>query len=305
MRGHPFSELPDRGKAPASARALNHWVAQAVEKTGLAEGRVGWIIASSVVVAAVQRALGDDQRPLILLKGGTLIEMELGLRARATADVDTLYRGDFGSCIDTLDEVLKEPWGPITFQRTSPETITNARRTVKPLRFDVKLLIGSRTWRSLAVEVSPDEGRAGASHTIVDAPRLAHFGLPEPDHLVGLTLDYQVAQKLHACTDPHLPPEFINDRARDIVDLHLLRDAFYSSALPPASLAAACRDLFETRYREAEALGDEPRSWPPEIRAYPSWEADFSRACEAAGIVLDLSQEVSALNGWIDEIDAR
>lgn len=305
MSGHPFSELPDRGKAPASARALNHWVAQAVERTGLPERRVGWIVASSVVVAAIQRVVGDDQRPLILLKGGTLIEMQLGLRARATADVDTLYRGDFDFILDTLDAVLKQPWGPITFQRTSPETITNARRRVKPLRFDVKLLVGSRTWRRVTVEVSPDEGRAGASHTLVEAPPLAHFGLPDPDRLVGLAVDYQVAQKLHACTDPHQPPEYINDRARDIVDLHLLRDAFYSAESSAASLAGACRDVFETRYREAEELGGEPRSWPPRIRAYPSWGADFSRACEAAGIVLDLRQTVSVLNSWIDEIDGH
>jgi hypothetical protein len=34
---------------------------------------------------------------------------------------------------------------------------------------------------------------------------------------------YQIAQKVHASTDPHNPPEFVNDRARDVVDLLLLR----------------------------------------------------------------------------------
>ena len=37
---------------------------------------------------------------------------------------------------------------------------------------------------------------------------------------------FQIAQKLHAVTDPHEPPDLINDRARDVVDLLLLRDLY-------------------------------------------------------------------------------
>ena len=37
--------------------------------------------------------------------------------------------------------------------------------------------------------------------------------------LAGIAMSYQIAQKVHACTDPHDPPAFVNNRARDVVDL--------------------------------------------------------------------------------------
>jgi hypothetical protein len=43
-----------------------------------------------------------------------------------------------------------------------------------------------------------------------------------PDTLATLALRFQIAQKLHACTDPHDSPASINDRPRDVVDLLLL-----------------------------------------------------------------------------------
>jgi hypothetical protein len=43
-----------------------------------------------------------------------------------------------------------------------------------------------------------------------------------PDALATLALRFQIAQKLHACTDPHDSPASINDRPRDVVDLLLL-----------------------------------------------------------------------------------
>ncbi len=49
-----LAALPDRGKAPVSARVLETWVAQAQPRVGVDAGRLGWLIASTVVIAALQ-----------------------------------------------------------------------------------------------------------------------------------------------------------------------------------------------------------------------------------------------------------
>lgn len=73
-------------KQPVSAKVLNTWIAQAEGQLGdeAKAGRLGWLIASSVAIAAVQRAVDADGRHLFLLKGGTLLQHRLSSTARTT-----------------------------------------------------------------------------------------------------------------------------------------------------------------------------------------------------------------------------
>ena len=54
--------LRPKTKEPASAKVLNTWIAQAEGQLGdeAKGGRLGWLIASSVAIGAVQRALDED-----------------------------------------------------------------------------------------------------------------------------------------------------------------------------------------------------------------------------------------------------
>ncbi len=302
MTGHPFNALPDRGKEPTSKRNLDAWIEQAQPKTGVGSGRLGWLVASSVVIAALQRTRADDGHPRFLLKGGAYLEVRFGLRARATKDIDTLFRGDFDDFLEVLDATLAESWGAIELQRTEVAVIEGARRVVKPRRLKVKLLINGQTWRSIVVEVAADEGQAGAHVDLFAGPPLGHFGLPSPAEMAGIVFDYQVAQKVHACTDPHEPPDQINDRARDLVDLVLIRDAFYRDETDLASLRAACVDVFAARATDAHTLGLNVRAWPPIVRAYADWRTDFADAAEGRDLTLD--DAVDQINDWIRRIDA-
>ncbi|MBF4162759.1 hypothetical protein ISG29_13760 [Nocardioides sp. CBS4Y-1] len=69
------------------------------------------------------------------------------------------------------------------------------------------------TWRRIRFEVSPDEAGVSDEHETIEPPPLAGFGLPDPDALVGIAMRFQIALKLHAVSDPHEPPDSINDRA--------------------------------------------------------------------------------------------
>lgn len=300
-----LGSLEPKTKEPASARILNTWIAQAEDRLGgeATGGRLGWLVATSVAIAAVQRAVDLQGRQLFLLKGGTLLQHRLGVVARATKDVDGQIRGDLDSFFDSLSTVFDEPWGPVALRRGPVTVIDVPTKVVKPCRFDVVLSIRGVTWRRIRFEVSPDEAGIGEADEQIEAPPLGGFGLPDPDVLVGVALRFQIAQKIHAVSDPHVPPDLVNDRARDVVDLLLLRDLSARSGAPTAAdVRQASMAVFEARATEAMALGKPARGWPPTIRAHAHWGNDFRRASAEGGVDSSLTESVARLNKWVGEI---
>ena len=296
--------LPNRDKEPTNARVLDAWIAAAHDKLELDSGRLGWLVASTVVVAALQRAVGSPNRPTFLLKGGTYLQHRLGKSARPTKDVDGIVSGDIDEFVSQLDAVLADPWGPLTLERGPIETIDAPARVAKPRRFDVRLSIRGKVWRKIQVEIAPDEGSATLETDELAAPRLDHFGLPSPDRLLGIALRYQIAQKLHACTDPHDPPTTRNDRARDVVDLLALRDlAQVEDVVTLRDLHTACADVFSARAHDAQVLGRAVRRWPCTVVVHPHWRTDFiaaAAAVERPDPTID--RAVSEVNSWITAI---
>jgi len=123
--------------------------------------------------------------------------------------------------------------------------------------------------------------------------------------MVGLALRFQIAQKLHACSDPHDPPAAINDRARDIVDLLLLRELTTTDGAPTlAELRGACEAIFTARACDANHLGRAPRTWPCVVVAHPHWANEFARAAASAGVDGSLDDDVATVNKWVNEIAA-
>ncbi|HET7069311.1 MAG TPA: nucleotidyl transferase AbiEii/AbiGii toxin family protein [Nocardioides sp.] len=298
--------LKPKTKEPVSAKVLNTWIAQAEGKLGdeAKGGRLGWLIASSVAIAAVQRAIDAAGRHLFLLKGGTLLQHRLPATARTTKDVDGLIRGDLDQFIFALDEALDEPWGPLTLRRGEVEVVNVPTKIIKPRRFDIILDMRGVTWRRIQFEVSPDEAGISEEHETIEPPPLAGFGLPDPDALVGIAMRFQIAQKLHAVSDPHEPPDSINDRARDVVDLLLLRDLAASTGSPElAEIRQAAMAVFAARIDEAAQLGLATRAWPPTLLAHPHWTGDFARAAASGGVGLSLDAAVAEVNAWINEIE--
>src|ERR1035437_10189395 len=83
-----------------------------------------------------------------------------------------------------------------------------------------------------------------------------------------MTVPWQIAQKLHACTATRTPPK-TNDRAHDLVDLQLLEMLVADADLEQTRLA--CVAVFDVRAEQ---------SWPPTIRALPHWPVIYDRARE-------------------------
>lgn len=299
--------LTPKAKQPNSSAVLNAWIAQAEAKLGAEArgGRLGWLVASSVAIAAVQRAVDTDGRQLFLLKGGTWLQHRLNAMARTTKDVDGLVRGDIDPFLIALDGALAEPWGPLTLRRGPVEVINTPTRVIKPRRFDLVLELRGVTWRRIQFEISPDEAGIGDTFEAVEPAPLDRFGLPDTDVLVGIALRYQIAQKLHAVSDPHDPPTSLNDRPRDIPDLLLLRDLVAETDAPTlAEIRQASVAVFGARAIEAVQLGRTPRYWPPVLVGHPHWVNDYRRAAASAGLDLTLAEAISQTKNWIAEIDA-
>lgn len=301
-----LARLAPKSKQPASAAVLNGWISQAEGTlgTGVGGGRLGWLVASSVAIAAVQRAVDVDGRQLFLLKGGTLLQHRLDVTARATKDIDGVVRGDLDAFLRILETALTEPWGPLTLRRGAVEIINVPSKIVKPRRFDLILELRGVTWRRIQFEISADEAGIGEEAEEFGPPPLGGFGLPDPDVLVGIAMRFQIGQKLHAVTDPHDPPASVNDRVRDVVDLLLLRDLAVASGSPTLTeIRDAATALFASRADEATQLELPRRTWPPVAIAHPHWAVDYPRVAGSAQLAISLDEAVAQLNEWIGQIE--
>jgi len=301
-----LADLKPKEKQPTSLTTLRNWVnlaEQALDGPS-GGGRTGWLIASTVVIATLQRAVDAQGTATFLLKGGTMLQHRLGNGARATKDVDGLIRGDLEEFLKTLDDALAEPWGPLTFRRSEIETIQAPTRVIPARRVYIYVLFKGQVWRKIQVELSSDEGNAGETAEQVFAPTLSPVGLPTPDFLATMAMRYQIAQKLHACSDPHDPPVWVNDRPRDIVDLVLLRQLVRTEGHPTSTeIREAAEAIFAARAADAIALGRPVRTWPPTATAHPHWQVDYGKAAQAAHLDMTLTDAVNLVNDWITELN--
>ena len=107
-----------------------------------------------------------------------------------------------------------------------------------------------------------------------------------------MSVRYQIAQKIHACTE--VPEDDRpNDRFRDLIDIQLLHELIPPDGL--ASLREACIEIFEARRMHSS---------PPEIVIWPAWPEGFARMAREIGFqpddVVDAARE---LRRFIAEID--
>ncbi|HSU95872.1 MAG TPA: nucleotidyl transferase AbiEii/AbiGii toxin family protein [Gemmatimonadaceae bacterium] len=221
---------------------------------------------------ALSRLQAEDQGPAFLVKGGVSLELRLRLKARATKDYDTVFRGERDKLLDALDEAFATPYEGFTFRVTRPHQMTHMTR------LDIKVEYQGKTWASIQMEVSSWEGTLLPPEE-VPAISLADFGLVGPASLPCLPLTKQVAQKLHAMTEL-LPDGQPNERVRDLLDLWVLRDL-----VPPSlALRLICEETFRVRQLQP---------WPPEIVVPPHWEASFIELARSLELPID-DAEVAA-----------
>lgn len=278
-----------KAKPPANRVALERWIAQKAQEDGIAAARLRRALSFMVLSAVLARFVDEEGAPLFLLKGGVAMELRVGTRARASKDYDTAFREDLTRLDDVLAAASVHVHGDfrLTAGAATPIGPTGA------VRIPVRIAFARYDWGTIDLEVSAAEGGSRAAAAIEyasPAPALSVFGLPDGERVALFPLPYQIAQKLHACTESREDRD--NDRFRDLIDLLLLEEVVADADLP--AVRVACEEVFRLRGRHA---------WPPAIHIYPLWVEGYrSLALGMDFPVLDVAEAAAAVSAFVSRI---
>jgi hypothetical protein len=246
--------------------------------------------------ALVANVIVSQMLPAAAVKGGTGLKLRFGdALTRETPDLDAAFRGDVDGFMDELNERLLAGWGGFTGraivgEKRAPESVPTAY-VMQPVA--VKLTYNGKPFSTVDLEIGYDELEATTDEEpdrVVSSEVLelfAELGLEEPEPVPVLPLHHQIAQKLHACTEPG------SDRAHDLVDLQL--------TIPEADnslVASTAQRLFAFR-RQHE--------WPPRVTPGSDWDSKYEVARE--GLPEELvrptaTEAASWVNDYIDSLKA-
>jgi hypothetical protein len=276
-----------RRKPPHNVQTLQRWVAEQSKIEGIAASRLQRWISYMVIAAALDRIRDEYDEPLFVAKGGLAMELRLQLQARASQDFDATFRASVSTMLESLDEALREPYGDFTLSRTEPDYTNDDGFT----RLRVRLVYRGRSWQSVVLELIPADGTWAAELERLPAIDIATFGLPGPERIACISIRYQVAQKLHACTET-FDDERVNDRSRDLIDLLLLRSLI--TDMP--AVREACVDTFALRGKQ---------DWPPTLSSPDHWPAQYAAESAEIGFsIADVEEAAQQVRALIAEIDA-
>lgn len=154
----------------------------------------------------------------------------------------------------------------------------------------MKLDYRGRPWCTVKVELGHNEIGDGDAPEYQLADDLAQLftevGLEGPKPVRVMRADHQVAQKLHAVSEPG------SERARDLVDLQLLDKG---EDLDVPLVRSTCVRLFEYRRQQ---------TWPPAIEVGEGWDTLYFAAVEGVDALPDVEAAVAWVNAFVARIDA-
>lgn len=282
--------------SPSNLRALRDRLTAAAKREGVVFGRLQQHVGFLVVAQFMSLAADDHGVPVLLVKGGASLELRRGIpESRTSKDLDAVLRGDIETVYERLADAGSDGWEGFTATFTAPVAFEVPGLVGKPHRLTAKLAYQGKPFVSVPIEISPIEAGNAEAHDMIESDALTLVGLPSAVAVPCMTLPWQIAQKIHAGSEPVEPPR-TNDRARDLVDLQLLEALTVDE--PLGDTESACRAVFEARGRH---------SWPPTLVAQPGWEAIYVRALEGLeeiGLAANLDDAVDRVQNFIDRIAA-
>lgn len=255
-----MSSFP-KAKRPASARILDAWIRDRARAEGQVAERIRLGVGFMVVSAVLARMRAMDGTPLFVLKGGVAMQLRFEHRARSSADIDMIFRRDLTLLESTLAEAPRYPIGDFTVRAVGKPHVLGPTGAV---RQPLQVLYGRTSWSRIYLEVSPPEGdSAEMEHLEIlpPSPDLTVFGLDSIDPIPCMSVAYQIAQKLHACTE--VKPGEESHRFTDLLDLQLLEELVDDW---PA-VRSACEAVFRLRQKHP---------WPPAVTVFPSWAEAYA-----------------------------
>lgn len=289
---------------PLNVTQLNARLAQVAFELGIPVARVRVMLCTLIVSQMLPDA--------VAVKGGMGVKLRFGERGtRATSDLDVSTRVRGEEFEQAFRARLAEGWGTVPASKgelrrnpDAPERVafTATVRAVKlhdpglarpeyvmhPYRVSIAFL--GNAWGALDVEVSdPEIDPHSLKRKEIDGELVrfgAYFGFGGLHPVELVDLEYQIAQKLHAVTDPAY------ERAHDLVDLQLL----WSAGPVLLVLEGLCVRTFDWRRQQA---------WPPlPLRPMDGWELAYAdaRAETEVGGATPVLPDITAAREWLTQV---
>jgi Nucleotidyl transferase AbiEii toxin, Type IV TA system len=280
---------------PTNLRSLRDRLTQVAQRQGVVFGRLQRHVAMIVVAQFAAMLTDDSGVPLLLVKGGSSLELRRGIHdSRTSKDFDTVARRDIDAVHEQLADLGEAGWEGFTATFTAPEEIDVPGMPVKPRRFTSKLSYRGQPFASVPIEVSNVEAGNADQFDTLTSDALGLVGVPAAVAVPCMTIPWQIAQKLHAVTAVLEAPR-VNDRAHDLVDLQLLEGLLPDTDLVPTR--SACIAVFEARAQHP---------WPPRVAALPHWPPIYSGALEGLDhleLVATVEEAAKAMRRFVERID--
>lgn len=229
--------------------------------------------------------------PDSVVKGGSALKIRYGNQTtRFSMDLDTARAIDLDDFIKQLDKSLKVGWNNfvgnvVKRQPASPKDVPESY-VMKP--FDVKLQYNSKPWITVPLEVGHNEiGDADYPEYIISKDAIVIFnklGFPEPKPIPVMPVPHQIAQKLHAVTEPN------SNRAHDLIDLQIIIN---NDKIDYAKTNDICKRLF--KYRNIHP-------WPSKVVKGENWDVLYNTQSAGLEVISDVEEAIVWTNELIIKI---
>ena len=281
-----------RDQPARDVRGLQRWISTWADASSETQARIQRRIALVAIAAMLDRARDDYGDPMFVVKGGSALELRYRFRARATRDIDLEFTGTLDEIHEDVTACVVAGWSGFSGRVLDPQPLSIPWGSITGQRLTVKLTYLGRPFASIPLEVVTSNS---PEFEYVHSLRLEPVGLPSADPIPCLSLAYQVAEKLHACTDP-LDGERVNDRVSDLMDLILIEDL--SPDLDLSATKTACVTVFTER---------SSHPWPPVVSFSPKldqpWNALVADTGFSINSLTDAAKRVNSLIAAIDHAD--
>jgi len=269
---------------PRTARELTRRVDADARLKGIPEKRARDWVSFMAIAGRLEEVGSSNDKSTFVVKGDVAIELRLRQKARATRDIDLVVASHRQERVEALRSALDGSHLGFAF-RVRGETHLMPNDTT---RVEVPVEFGGRAWGTVPVDLS-DDRQGGIEVEKVGALDLSEYGILGPTELTCLSLRYQLAQKLHAMTEPPAPGR-PNERFHDLADVLLLTELV--TDLP--SLREACLEVFAQRATHP---------WPASFDPPAEWEHPFEALAAQTGLEPSrFAEAVVRARTWINAI---
>jgi Nucleotidyl transferase AbiEii toxin, Type IV TA system len=273
-------------EAPTNLRSLETRINNLATDRGQALRRIQRVVANTVV---------GQMLPDGVVKGGTAMKIRVGeAGSRFTPDFDALRSSNvtIEDYVEQLRDRLAEGWDGFrgTVRELEPAEPEDVPPEYVMQPFEIRLAYRGSHWLTVKFELGHDEvGSTENPDQRIAEDILELFstlGLDAPDPIPVMSVEHQVAQKLHACTAVD-PKTARNERAHDLVDLQILEQ---EETIDLAVLAELGQRLFAARRTHA---------WPPTVVQYEGWDTLYAAAAEDLEVIPDVGDAIEWANDLV------